>query len=180
VNDKQKNRVDVKGLPHMSMLTLIERALQEKRDLEAGRITTAQLSGSSYELLNFEDKLIQLLQARHNFILTMLVARASKLDQSLKTKLQLGLFGMGWSFDLSKYSDVEIAEMKKYAKAVIDTRAILIQTGHKIEMDETIMKVLNNGMLSASQTKHSNERTANERELMNSLKAIKGAKVELM
>ncbi|MFM6930446.1 MAG: hypothetical protein ACKOX6_18430 [Bdellovibrio sp.] len=179
VNDKQKNRVDPKGIEHMSMLTLIERALNEKRSLEAGKISLSQLSGSSYELLNFEDRLIQLLQARHNFILAMIVARTSKVDQSLQTKVKLGLLGMKWSLDLSKFSDVEIAELKKYAKGVLDTRLIIAKAGHNIEADETIMKILRNSNISVSTGKRTLERTSTEQELLTSLKILKNSQVDL-
>lgn len=147
VNNKQKSRVDPKGIEHMSMLSLIERALKQKTDLDAGRISINDLKPASYDLLAFENKLIQILQARQNFILTMLVAKASNIDKDLKTKIKLGLLGMKWSLDLGRYNDVEINEMTRYLKAVLDTRAILRNAGHAIVVDETIQKVMMNGQL---------------------------------
>jgi len=179
VNDKQKLRVDPKGIEHMSMLTLIERALTEKRSLEAGKISVSQLSGSSYELLNFEGKMIQLLQARHNFILAMIVARTSKVDQSLQTKVKLGLLGMKWSMDLNKFSDVEVAELKKYAKAVMDTRIIIDKALHPIEVDKTLLKILNNANITLSTGNRSRDRSATEQELIKYLKMIQNTPADL-
>lgn len=178
VNDKQKNRVDQKGLPQFSMLSLIERALKEKASLDAGQISVDQLSHSSYDLLGFEDKLIQILQARHNFILTMLVAKASHVDRDWKSKIKLGLLGMKWTLNFGDYNDVEVTEMKRYVKAVLDTRAILTRAGHPIQVDETIMKIIKNGQ--AVKSKSGNKaRQANENDLLAVIDQIKSAPVQL-
>ncbi|WP_374028972.1 hypothetical protein [Bdellovibrio bacteriovorus] len=178
VNDKQKNRVDAKGLEHISMLSLIEKALAEKTALDAGKITVSELSHSSYELLNFEEKLVQLLQARHNFILATIVAKMSNVDKSLKNKVKLGVLSMDWTLDLAKLNDVEVAELKRYTKAVLDTRAILTRAGHPIEVDETIMKIMKNGQWAAGKAK-ALVRQSVENDLRNYLTQIKNAKVEL-
>ncbi|UXR64685.1 hypothetical protein EZJ49_00250 [Bdellovibrio bacteriovorus] len=177
VNDKQKNRVDPKGIEHMSMLSLIERALKQKVDLDAGRISINDLAPASYDLLAFESKLIQILQARQNFILTMLVAKASNIDKNLKNKIKLGLLGMKWSLDLNRYNDVEINEMTRYLKAVLDTRAILRNTGHAIVVDETIQKVMMNGQF--AQTKSQGKaRLAAEAQIVDYIRQVRGESVK--
>ncbi len=176
VNDKQKNRVDPKGIEHMSMLSLIERALKQKSDLDAGRISLNDLKPSSYDLLAFESKLIQILQARQNFILTMLVAKASNIDKGLKNKVKLGLLGMKWTLDLSKYNDVEVNEMTRYLKAVLDTRKILKDAGHAIEVDETIQKVLMNGQI-AKAKKQADVRAAAEGQIITYIQQVRSASV---
>ncbi|CAE78762.1 hypothetical protein AB1A81_03730 [Bdellovibrio bacteriovorus] len=176
VNDKQKNRVDPKGIEHMSMLSLIERALKQKSDLDAGRISLNDLKASSYDLLAFESKLIQILQARQNFILTMLVAKASNIDKGLKNKVKLGLLGMKWTLDLSKYNDVEVNEMTRYLKAVLDTRKILKDAGHAIEVDDTIQKVLMNGQI-AKAKKQADVRAAAEGQIITYIQQVRSASV---
>ncbi|WP_374032126.1 hypothetical protein [Bdellovibrio bacteriovorus] len=176
VNDKQKNRVDPKGIEHMSMLSLIERALKQKADLDAGRISLNDLKPSSYDLLAFESKLIQILQARQNFILTMLVAKASNIDKGLKNKVKLGLLGMKWTLDLSKYNDVEVNEMTRYLKAVLDTRKILKDAGHAIEVDDTIQKVLMNGQI-AKAKKQADVRAAAEGQILTYIQQVRSASV---
>lgn len=153
VNDKQKNRIDKAGLTRMSMLSLIERALIEKRALASGQISVDQLSPSSYDLLNFEDKLAQILQARHNFLLAMLVSKASNVDKAWTKKVTLGVLGMSWTLDLSKFNDVEIAEMKRFAKAALETRLILNRAGYAIEADKTLTKILRNSIIKRGTSK---------------------------
>ncbi|WP_413944116.1 hypothetical protein [Bdellovibrio sp. HCB-162] len=179
VNDKQKNRLDKTTIPQMSMLSLIERALKEKTLLDQGKITVEQLSHSSYDLLGFEQKLIQILQARHNFILTMLVAKASNVDKDWKNKIKLGLLGMKWTLDFSKYNDVEVSEMKRYVKAVLDTRAILTRAGHGIVVDETIMKIVKNGQVAKSTKSANPARQTAETEIVNYINQIRSAQVQL-
>lgn len=177
VNDKQKNRVDPKGIEHMSMLSLIERALKQKAELDAGRISLNDLKPSSYDLLAFESKLIQILQARQNFILTMLVAKASNIDKGIKNKVKLGLLGMSWTLDLSKYNDVEVSEMTRYLKAVLDTRKILKDAGHDIVVDETIQKVLMNGQI-AKAKKQKDVRAAAEGQIISYIQQVRSASVK--
>jgi hypothetical protein len=144
VNDKQKNRVDKASIQRFSMLYLIERALDQKTQIDEGKITMAQLAPSSYDLLGFESKLVQLLQARHNFLMTMWLAKASDIDKSFWKKINLGLLGSSWDFDLSKFNDVEVSEMKKYLKAAKEARDILTRNGHEVVVDETVLKVSRN------------------------------------
>ncbi|WP_347356990.1 hypothetical protein [Bdellovibrio sp.] len=177
VNDKQKNRVDPKGIEHMSMLSLIERALKQKTELDAGRISINDLAPASYDLLAFESKLIQILQARQNFILTMLVAKASNIDKDLKTKIKLGLLGMKWSLDLNRYNDVEINEMTRYLKAVMDTRAILKNAGHAIVVDDTIQKVMLNGQFTKTKAQ-GKARLAAEAQIVDYIQQVRGASVK--
>lgn len=178
VNDKQKNRLSKTDQKLVSMLSLMDRALAEGKALKAGEITNEQLADSSKDLLIFEHKVIQILQARHNFILAMLVAKASKVDQSLKEKVLLGLFGNKWNLDLAQYNDVEIAEMTKYLKGVRDTRAILTRNGYTVEVDKTIAKVMANGQAVKSVTKLA-QRQKVEAELLTLVEEIRSAKVEL-
>jgi len=178
VNDKQKTRIDKAGLQRMSMLTLIERALTQKKELQEGKITVEQLAPSSYDLLAFEEKLVQLLQARHNFILTMLVAKASHIDQGWTNKIKLGLLGMKWTLDLSHYNAVEITEMKRYIQAVIDTRAILTRAGYPVVVDSTIMKIVANGQAVKSKSANS-LRQKDEAEILQAILGLKTAQVQL-
>ncbi|XGC81523.1 hypothetical protein ACES2L_03370 [Bdellovibrio bacteriovorus] len=178
VNDKQKNRLKKSEHKLMSMLSLIERALAEGKALKEGALTIDQMTTASRDLLVFEDKLIQILQARHNFILAMLVAKASHVDQDLKAKVLLGLFGTKWSLDLSQYNDIEVAEMKKYLKAVKDTRALLTRNGYKIEADKTIVKIMGNGQVVKSLIKQ-DSRQKTETELIEMIEAVRADSVEL-
>jgi len=173
VNDKQKNRVDKLSMQRFSMLYLFERALDEKRAMSEGKITMNELHTSSYDLLAFESKVVQILQARHNFILAMWMAKASSINKAnWWKKLLMGKLGQDWSYDLGKFSDVEISEMKKYLKAVHDTRQVLTRNGYKVIVDETVLTVLRNGQTTKSKSANT-VRDAMEIEIMAHLEEFK-------
>lgn len=178
INDKQKTRVDPKGLPRVSMLSLFEKALEQNAQLKAGTLTVERLAPSSYDLLSFESKMIQVLQARHNMILAMLVAQASHVNADWKTKVKLGLLGMKWNLDLSKYNDAEIAALKKYTKGIRETRAILTKYGYPVLVDGTLQKILGNGQVVKSAVKIQARQTI-ESDLAAAFEEIKAAKVEV-
>lgn len=178
VNDKQRVRINSAGIKPMSMYLLIERALKQKAEMDAGKITVDQLAHSSYDLLGFEKKMFQILQARHNFILTMLVAKASHIDQSLLNKIKLGLFGMSWTLDLSKYNTVEMKEMKKYLGAIFETRDLLAKSGQPIVMDKTIMKIVRNGQVITSKT-NIQSRNKIENEIISYIDKLKTDSIQL-
>jgi hypothetical protein len=172
VNDKQKNRVDKLSMQRFSMLFLFERALSEKRLMSEGKMTMNEIHPSSYDLLAFEQKMVQILQARHNFILTMWLAKASNIDKGLWNKINLGLFGSRWDFNMAKFSDVEISEMNKWLKAVSDTRQLLTLNGYEVEVDSTILKVLRNSRINTSKSAVSTSRESMETAILENLKTF--------
>lgn len=149
VNRKQEEmhraRPDV---PLVSMLTLIQTALAEEKDINEGRIAADKISPVSSVVLANKALAVRLLQARQQFIPFVFLAETSPLGK-VKFAKNAGLFSKakgawalasvtgglakalvtGWTLDLDRLNLPQTLEFLHYFKAADATREFLVKTG---------------------------------------------------
>lgn len=137
VNRKQEEmHAKNPDVPVISMLSLIQDALVKEKDLREGRIAYGDLSPTQNEILLNRDAAIRLLQARHNFIGMIFLGEVSPILQG--TIAAGKAYYLGWSFELDKYSEVQLREYTRYLRAIQSTQKFLSSIGIKPVVDKTM------------------------------------------
>lgn len=135
-NPKQKEALvalQAKGSQNVEELhffKIIKSALAQKKDLQEGRLTLADMSDIHREVLNNEQVAIKLLQARWSFLLV------SALDKNVQFKKGGGFYKYivsgwklvtKWDLDFAKMNKSQIEEQHLYIKKAFETREFLQQ-----------------------------------------------------
>lgn len=165
VNDKQVTRVENTKLEEYSIYHFFEVALKEKSMLDKNQITYSQLSRATTEILFFPERVIQLLQARANFIMAMYIDKGLGISTMGFIKKIAYAMGKDWTLDLKALNEVEVEKMREYLEGVAKTMRILNSSNIKIQLDKKIYTIFSNCKISNSKN-FSAERGQREAELV--------------
>lgn len=142
VNRKQEDlHQDNSQVEVKSMYDMMMEALKEKNSQK-------QLSKAQEEILNHEKVAIQLLQARHNFIGTIILNNLTDLKKSWFTKIAHLLFP--WKVDITHLNTSTVARLKIFAQYALKTRQDIQSLGITPEVDFKLNRLLKNALFSPS------------------------------
>lgn len=165
VNDKQVTRVENTKLEEYSIYHFFEVALKEKSLLDKNQISYSQLSRATTEILFFPERVIQLLQARANFIMAMYIDKGLGISTMGFIKKIGYAMGKDWTLDLKSLNEVEVEKMREYLEGIAKTMRILNGSNIKIQLDKKIYTIFSNCKISYSKS-FSAERGQREAELV--------------
>ncbi len=165
VNDKQVIRAKNINVEEYSLYHFFEVALKENRMLQQNKISYSQLSWATKEILFFPERVVQLLQARQNFIMAMFLDKGLGISQmGLLKKLTYAL-GRDWTLDLKTLNDVEIEKIREYTEGIAKTMRILNENGIKLQIEKKVFTIFSNCKIAVSKSINT-ERTQKESELV--------------
>lgn len=127
-------------LPVYTMYTLIKEALTANFERSKGRDVLVP-SFLAPVIINKEIA-IRLLQARHNFLLALIVSDLSKISYSFITKIKMLL--TPWHVDLNSFEKERLENLIKWADGSKNTRQLLLSIGEDLEFNSKLKSVCRN------------------------------------
>lgn len=156
----------------VSMMSLVQEALLAKESIESGAQDLKAVPGFVREVLANEKEAIYLLQARYNYIPTVLLGRSTNIATSKLAAVKM--FASAWTLDLEKFNTVQVYEFNEFLKAALETRDLLKQLGHSITMDAQVARIYKNMSVSLS-AKASQQKANIEADFARNLDVFKAA-----
>lgn len=165
VNDKQVTRAANAKVEEYSIYHFFEVALKEKSMLDKNQITYSQLSRATTEILFFPERVIQILQARANFIMAMYIDKGLGISTMGFIKKIAYAMGKDWTLDLKSLNEVEVEKMREYLEGIAKTMRVLNASNIQIQLDKKVYTIFSNCKISSSKS-FSAERGQREAELV--------------
>lgn len=128
--------------PVVSMLTLLQDAMLKEKDLAAGKIAASDLSATETEILAHRKTVVRLLQARHNFIGMIVLAKVSPVLDGNVSAMRAYYFG--WNMDLDKHTEIELGRYTRYLRGLLATQKFLVSVGIKPVVDSWMGGLMSN------------------------------------
>jgi len=154
VNRKQKELLEknhVKEEERISMLKMITESLKQKSAIDSGQISYTEVPAHVRNVLENEEIALQLLQARHNFILTIFLSESTDITKSKLNAVKMSV--MKWDLDLSKRSLPDLKKFSRYLKAVSEARQALKAVGTAPVVDSSLNRIFGKSQLAGVETK---------------------------
>ena len=164
---KLAERSDLKAI---SMLSMIEESLLAKADIESGRKRIQDYPGYVKEVLFSEREAVYLLQARYNYLPSLVIGKATKAQYSKLTGARMLL--TAWTLDLATLNTVQIAELTSFLQAAQSVKAVLVKIGEPAVLDGMLLKMFKNMNAKKSLGATSSERNKLELEFILSANAL--------
>jgi len=144
VNRKQADVLAANGgFAPISMLSITEEALLAKKSLASGTANLGTKELYIHEVLVHEDKAIQMLQTRYNFLPMMFIDGVTQIgDKSIFGKGKMLM--MGWDCDLDKMNieQIKFFETEVLSQA-LEARNFMKKIGVQPKMNSMVTKLLN-------------------------------------
>lgn len=143
VNRKQADVLAANGgYAPISMLSITEEALLAKKSLNAGTADLGTKELYIHEILVHEDKAIQMLQTRYNFLPMMFIDGVTQIgDMSLFGKGKILM--LGWDCDLDKMNIEQVLFFENEVLGqALEARNFLKKIGVQPQMNSDVVKLL--------------------------------------
>ncbi|MBC7370169.1 MAG: hypothetical protein H7326_01300 [Bdellovibrionaceae bacterium] len=171
MNPKQVSKLaERKELKPINMYTMIEESLLAKADIESGKKRIQDYPGYVKEILFSEREAVYLLQARYNYLPSLVIGKATKAQYSKLTGAKMVL--AGWTLDLATLNIVQIAELTGFMQDAQNVKALLTKIGEPAVLDGMLAKMFKNMNAKKSLNATSSERTKIELDFIVSANAL--------
>ena len=129
------------------MLDLIADGLRLEKDVESGKIALKSLKQYQRDVLINRDAAVRLLQARQNFLGSVIINDARATDPNLGNQINFAIAGLGlksrpWTFDMDKLNLAKTAEDTRYLKWANESRDLLRSIGEEVYVDRGLQFLL--------------------------------------
>ena len=133
-------------LAKLTMLSLIEASLRAKVEMSEKGKELSDYPEFVTQVLMREENATLLLQARYNFLGTMVLGLTTNIQDGVLAPAKMML--ADWKMDLSKKNKAQVAEVTGYLKDALRMRKFMLEVGIQPKLDAGLVKILNHGVLS--------------------------------
>jgi len=168
LNPKQELRLHQNPeMAPMSIYKMIEESLLAKASIESGEKNLSDFPGYVPEILANEAIAIYLLEARYNYITTIMLGKSTKIAQN--KLLAVSYIAASWELDLSKFNIAQTEEIKMFLSGGLKTKALLQKMGINPRTDFKLKQMLTNMKVIQSKKAASSQKAALDNEIIQSV-----------
>jgi hypothetical protein len=172
MNPKQETLLkQKKDLKPLTIYSMIEESLLAKTEIESGRKRPSDYPGYVSEVLFSDKESVYLIQARYNYLPTLVIGKTTDALYSKITGARMMM--ANWNLDLSKLNVVQLSELNSFLLGSQNAKKLLEQLGEKPVMDSMLGRMLKNMQTKKSLTAASSDRTQLENDFAKNSEIVK-------
>jgi hypothetical protein len=168
LNPKQELRLHQNPeMAPMSIYRMIEESLLAKPSIESGEKNLSDFPGYVPEILANENIAIYLLEARYNYLMTIMLGKSTKIAHD--KLVAVSYIAGSWDLDLSKFNVAQTEEMKMFISGALKTKALLNKVGVNPRTEFKLKKMLTNMKIVQNKKAASSQKAALDNEITQSV-----------